>query len=167
LKLAKIFSDDGSAQAGGDLGWFEKGLMVPAFDSAAFSLKIGEISQPVKTRFGWHVIKLNDRKTEKGIPRGGTEEVDIEKLNAAHILLRVEPSSTTLEQLFNNAQDFVETALSEGFKETAEQFNYEIQTTQPFVEDGYIQNIGRNPQANDFVFNNDSLHLYRKCFSAP
>jgi len=55
---AKAMSKDSSAANGGDLGWFKKGDMVPAFANAVFSMKLGQISAPVKTQFGWHVIKL-------------------------------------------------------------------------------------------------------------
>jgi peptidyl-prolyl cis-trans isomerase C len=60
--LAKQFSLDGSKDYGGDLGYFSAPEMVPAFSKAAFALKSGEVSQPVKTEFGWHIIRLEDRK---------------------------------------------------------------------------------------------------------
>jgi len=55
---AQVSTDTATAQNGGDLGWFIKGQMVPAFDDAAFSLPVGEISKPVQTDFGWHVIQV-------------------------------------------------------------------------------------------------------------
>jgi len=61
--LAQEFSDDGgSAANGGDLGWAEPGLFVPEFDQVLFALEIGEISDPVKTQFGYHIIRLDDLK---------------------------------------------------------------------------------------------------------
>ena len=63
---AKKASKDSSAANGGDLGWFEKADMVPEFSDAVFALKKGEVSAPVETQFGWHVIKLIDtRKAAK------------------------------------------------------------------------------------------------------
>ena len=59
--VAKEYSKDpGSAQQGGDLGYFTKGKMVKEFADAAFALKKGEVSDPVKSAFGWHIIKLED-----------------------------------------------------------------------------------------------------------
>ncbi len=61
--LAQEFSDDGgSAANGGDLGWAEPGLFVPEFDQVLFALEIGDISDPVKTQFGYHIIRLDDLK---------------------------------------------------------------------------------------------------------
>ncbi|UOO76168.1 peptidylprolyl isomerase [Neisseria sp. Dent CA1/247] len=58
--LARQFSQDGSANSGGDLGWFSDGQMVPEFENAVHNLTPGQISRPVRTQFGWHIIKLVD-----------------------------------------------------------------------------------------------------------
>jgi peptidyl-prolyl cis-trans isomerase C len=80
--LAKKYSQDGSKDYGGDLGYFTAQEMVPEFSKAAFALKVGEISAPVKTDFGWHVIKLEDRKT------GAAQPYDQVKSAIRNVLLR-------------------------------------------------------------------------------
>jgi peptidyl-prolyl cis-trans isomerase C len=66
--LAKANSQDGSASQGGDLGPFPRGRMVPEFDKVAFSLKPGEISDVVTTEFGYHIIKLTEKKEASTVP---------------------------------------------------------------------------------------------------
>jgi peptidyl-prolyl cis-trans isomerase C len=66
--LAKANSQDGSAAQGGDLNYFGRGQMVPAFDEAAFKLKPGEISDVVTTQFGYHIIKVTDHKDATTVP---------------------------------------------------------------------------------------------------
>ncbi len=64
--LAKEYSDDpGSASSGGDLGYFARGVMVPEFDEVAFSLNTGDVSDVVRTQFGFHIIKLDDVRGEE------------------------------------------------------------------------------------------------------
>jgi len=62
-ELARLNSDDGSAGRGGDLGWVYPGDMVPDFERAVKGLKPTEVSQPVKTQFGWHLIQVLERRT--------------------------------------------------------------------------------------------------------
>lgn len=62
VELAKEFSTDPSGPGGGALGWFRLGMMVPPFEAAVVAMEKGAISSPVKTDFGWHVIKLNDTR---------------------------------------------------------------------------------------------------------
>lgn len=73
-ELAKKYSQDSSAAAGGDLGLFGKGQMVPEFENAAFALKVGETSGIVKTKYGYHIIKVTEKKDDQ--------------IKASHILIK-------------------------------------------------------------------------------
>jgi peptidyl-prolyl cis-trans isomerase C len=81
-ELAKKYSLDGSKESGGDLGYFTEAEMVPEFSKAAFALKAGETSGPVKTDFGWHIIKLEDRKS------GGAQPFEQVKQAIRNVLIR-------------------------------------------------------------------------------
>lgn len=63
-ELAKLYSEDGSASSGGDLGWLSPGNTVPPFEKAMDALLPGQISEPVQTQFGWHLIQVTERRTQ-------------------------------------------------------------------------------------------------------
>jgi len=80
-EMAKKFSEDpGSQSKGGDLGTFGRGRMVPEFDQAAFSTPIGKVSEPFKTSFGYHILKVNQRFDEKVLPLDDTNQRVIARL---------------------------------------------------------------------------------------
>ncbi|MGB9749382.1 MAG: peptidylprolyl isomerase [Caldisericia bacterium] len=88
-KLAKEYSEDpGSKDNGGDLGFFSKGQMVKEFENAAFSLKPGEISEVIKTQYGFHIIQVLDTKIR------GRSYDQPEKVKAKHILIKVDKTAT-------------------------------------------------------------------------
>lgn len=90
-EVAKQMSLDGSRDYGGDLGFFTAGEMVPAFSKAVFALKKGEVSKPVKTDFGWHIIKLED------IQEGGAQPFEQVKNPIRLVLLRKAVQDKILE----------------------------------------------------------------------
>jgi len=63
--LAKKYSQDGSAAKGGDLGFFPRGVMVKEFENVAFSLQPGKVSAPFKSQFGYHIVKVTDKRPVK------------------------------------------------------------------------------------------------------
>jgi peptidyl-prolyl cis-trans isomerase C len=89
--LAKKVSLDGSKDFGGDLGYFTAPEMVPEFSNAAFGLKAGEVSEPVKTDYGWHIIKLEDRK------KGAAQPYDQVKNAIRNILTRKQVQEKVIE----------------------------------------------------------------------
>jgi peptidyl-prolyl cis-trans isomerase D len=93
--LAKQFSQDpGSAQQGGDLGWSERKVWVAPFADAAFSMKVDEIRGPVKTQFGYHILKL-----------AGIRPATVKTFEESKADLETEYRRNEAEKLFNNAQD--------------------------------------------------------------
>lgn len=141
-KLATQYSSDpGSAVRGGDLGWFGKGAMVKEFENAAFTGKIGKIQKPVKTTFGYHIIKVVDRSNNKYI---------VEK-----IVNPIKQSATTKDERFNSADDFSYLANKNDFDSEAKILNYDIQETGYFAEDAFsIPGIGVNKRLVKFAFEN-------------
>ena len=145
--LAQEYSEGPSAPQGGDLGYFTQGKMVKEFNDAAFALNVNEISKPVKTQFGWHVIKVTDKRIN---------ENGVEELKASHILIKVEPGADARRDLETLSQNFYESALIDSFTVVAADHALEIKETQPFTKiAGYIQGIGRVQMLIDFAFKNE------------
>jgi parvulin-like peptidyl-prolyl isomerase len=84
-ELAKQFGGDSTKDKGGDLGWFKRGAMVKAFEDAAFALQPGQVSGVVETEFGYHIIKLDERRMGKD-----EQGKDAEEIHARHILIKPE-----------------------------------------------------------------------------
>jgi peptidyl-prolyl cis-trans isomerase D len=95
---AKLESDDeGSAQNGGDLGFFGRGQMVPAFEAAAFGTDSGKMSNPIKTQYGYHILYVEAKQGKDSTA----------KVHARHILKKLTPSAETFEILSNRADSLV------------------------------------------------------------
>ena len=144
--VAQEFSEGPSAPKGGDLGYFTRGRMVGEFEDVAFATNVGGISEPVLTQFGWHIITVIDkRKTESGE----------DEIRAAHILLKVEASDETKENIEIKAADLYEKAMEKGLEKAAEDFVYQVEETIEFAEDAnYIGGIGREASLIQFAFKN-------------
>jgi parvulin-like peptidyl-prolyl isomerase len=107
-ELARQYSEGPSGPKGGDLGYFQANRMVRPFSDKAFSMQVGEVSEPVKTRFGWHVIRVEDRKPARLIPfEEVREELEMELLQkklvqAQNVFLRRAKSEHDIEYLTRN-----------------------------------------------------------------
>ena len=131
-KLAKEYSEGPSKNSGGFLGAFSKKAMVKPFAEKAFSMKPGEISDPVQTRFGWHIIKV-----EKVTPESTTP------FEKAVIKIRAE---MTQERALNLAYDEAESVYSASFGgddliAAAQEHNMKVETTGFFTKQGPVKGI--------------------------
>ncbi len=95
--LARQNSTGPSGPNGGQLGWFGPGSMVPAFEEAVLALEVGEISEPVQTEFGWHVITLNEVRDEERPPLEAVRPQIVAQLQEQAILARIEELTETAE----------------------------------------------------------------------
>ncbi|MEO2116074.1 MAG: SurA N-terminal domain-containing protein [bacterium] len=151
--IANMYTEDPSnsmsadSLKGGKLGWFNKGQMVSEFDKAAFEAESGDLVGPVLTDFGYHVIKVNDKKTLED----GTEQVD-----ASHILLTVSPGKDTESNLSDTAIIFSLDAKENGFIELADSLGMTISDASGVQEESiFIQDIGVARDAVRFAFNSN------------
>ena len=126
-EAAAEYSDDGSATRGGDLGTFGRDRMVAEFTAAAFSLPVGEISEPVRTQFGYHLIEVLEQHMDE-------ETGDLFQVHARHILLKVTPSEETLAEISEAAQAFADRVKGATFVSTAQAEALDLLQPVPFIE---------------------------------
>lgn len=114
--LAMEYSDDpGSRARGGLLGTTQRGDLVPEYERVAFGLDEGEISEPVRSRFGYHIIRLNWRRGEK--------------INTSHILINLRPSDADLQRALEKARDiYREIQAGAPFDSLAREFSHDSET---------------------------------------
>lgn len=139
-KVAREKSSDGSAQNGGDLGWFGKGRMVRPFEDAAFKAKVGQIVGPVKSQFGYHIIKVTGR--------------DNRQVSITDLRMSVKASVATKDAISQQAQDFSFIAKQGDFLKEAQGLNYKVVETPGFQKDAFIPGMGLNSILNKFAFSN-------------
>lgn len=137
-ELAKKYSLDGSKDYGGDLGYFTAPEMVAEFSKAAFALKTGELSQPVKTDFGWHIIKVEDRKM------GGAQPYDQVKTALRNILLRKKTQEKILTLRLQSKVELKDPDLVR-FADDARKLR------QQMVEQRKLKQQGGSDQSNDTI----------------
>lgn len=144
--LAKQYSQDtGSASNGGDLGFFGHGVMVPAFESVAFSMQKGQISNLVQTQFGFHILKLNDIKGNDIASQRQFAKQQLQKQKAQQSLQSV------VEQLnditYNQADSLAPAAQKTGL----------IVQNSDWVTKGATQGIFANPKLQQAIFTDDVI----------
>jgi len=142
-KLAKKYSTGPTKDTGGDLGYFERGRMVPEFEEAAFALDAGEISDVVKTKFGYHIIKVEDRRQ----PRADEFEDVEEKIK--NKLLKENAKNKAYDEAFLAVNSINKNS---DFEKIAKEYNKVIKTTGHFPRYGVIPNIGWNPEIQKVAF---------------
>mgnify|MGYP005725320291 CR=1 FL=1 len=146
-ELARDFSDDNTnSEQGGDLGFFPKEKMVASFSEAAFNASVGDIVGPVETQFGLHIIKVNDRKEEDGVPQ----------VSAQHILRNFTASTKTKDAASDSADFFASNAQDESWEAALGVDNLTAQSTAFFQEaSGFIPGLGPASRVSNFVFRNE------------
>jgi len=150
-ELAKKYSQDtGSAANGGDLGWFGKGMMVKPFEDAAFAMKEGQLSGPVQSEFGYHIIKLT------GIQPGKARPFEEVKKELGQQIARDKGARKFAEQ----AEAFSNLVYEQpdSLKPAAERFKLKVQTT-GWVTRSASQELGAldNPKLLSALFSADSI----------
>jgi peptidyl-prolyl cis-trans isomerase D len=151
-EVAKNYSEDASAQNGGDLGFFDRGKMVQEFEDAAFAAKVGEVVGPVRSNFGYHLIKVTDQKIEKG---------ELKEVKASHILIKFKTYQSTYEDAQYQAVNFRDEMYSSGndaaaFSSAAERLGVKILEA-PFTgKTDRTNELGMIPGLGDFLFNNEA-----------
>jgi peptidyl-prolyl cis-trans isomerase D len=149
-KLAKEFSQDpGSAAQGGDLGWSERKVFVGPFGDAAFGMKVDEIQGPVKTQFGYHILKLD-----------GIQPPAVKSFEASRAELETEYKRNEAERLFNNAQDQLADAALQNATDidlVAKKAGLTVQDIANFSRSDGGGALGKVPAVIDAAFSQDLL----------
>lgn len=146
----ELSQDTGSAAEGGDLGLFQRGVMDPAFEEAAFVMtKIGEVSEPVKTEFGYHLIKLTAIQPSEG-----------KSFKQAHDQVEAMYRRQKAEDLFFDLSErFANSSFEnpDSLDVVADELSLTIKTSAPFMRDGNQTGIAENEKVTSAAFSEDVL----------
>ncbi len=147
-KLAEQFSQDPSAKDNkGDLGYFSAFRMVYAFESGAYKTKVGEISNPIRTRFGYHLIKVQDIRDNRG------------EINVAHIMIMKPTDATQDEKAKSTIQDiYKKLQQGENFEALAQQFSEDKSSSS---KGGVLNRFGSGQLSSD-EFENVAFSLTKE-----
>lgn len=152
--LAKQNSQDpGSAEQGGDLGWVERGQMVPAFEQAAFSLEQGEISEPVRSEFGLHLIQATEVRPEQVRPFAEVQDELRREMVAERAGRQLAEQANRLANLTYEHPDELETA--------AKALGLKVQQSDWISRAGSDEGIGAQPQVIQAAFSDEVLRARR------
>ena len=143
-ELAKKYSEDeGSAKNGGDLDYFGRGRMVPEFDQTVFAMQPGQISDLVKTQYGYHIIKLVDKKTATTRSLQEVRQQIVDQLSYERAQAQAADLSQTIEKQISKPADLDRVAKAQGIV---------IQESGFFARDEPILGLGPAPEVANKVF---------------
>jgi parvulin-like peptidyl-prolyl isomerase len=137
-EMARQFGSDGTASEGGELGWGGRNTWVKPFADAAFGAKTGDVLGPVRSQFGYHLIKVLGRTNQE------VELIDL--------VIRIKASGRSIDAAYQKAEDFAYLAGDEGFEKAAQNSGYQIREIPEFSEGGTIPQIGFNDAVMKFAF---------------
>lgn len=147
-------SDSVSAAAGGSLGTFAKGMMVPAFDSAVFAAPVGRIGDPVQTSFGWHVFEVQQRWAA-------------DSARARHILIPIERTDSSEVHLLTLADSLEELALSRSLDEAAAALGLSTTTTEITSTFPFLAGAGQIGEGADWAMEDAAPGDVSPVFETP
>lgn len=131
--LARELSEGPSSAQGGDLGWFPRGAMVEPFEEKAFAMKAGEVSDPLRTRFGWHVIKVEEKRAQ-------SVKSESEAAGEIRNILAQEKAAGRLQDLLDQALERI--IVGDGLAEIAEGLDVKLRRTGMVTLEELAQQIG-------------------------
>ncbi len=144
-KLAREFSEDTTANNGGDLGWIVRGQTVPEFEQAAFTLPVGSVSDLVRTQYGFHILKIEERETARTKP---FEEVR----DSIAATLRERQAERRADELVEKMAAAVRQSTRRPIEEIAAEVGLEVRETPPVGPGDPVGELGADPNLQNALF---------------